>query len=72
VTPAPATPDPQRAIDRANADIRAYLRDRRGRALASPEERAEYHRLVDVYMAAVAERDGRLRVAEDEAESVAA
>jgi hypothetical protein len=69
VTPTPA-PDPQRAIDRANAAIRAYLRERRGRALASPEESAEYHRLVDVYMAAVAVRDERARAGE--AEPVAA
>jgi len=68
----PAAQDPQHAIDRANAAIRAYLRGLPGRMLATEEQRAEYHRLVDAYLAAVAERDGRAREAEEEPEPVAA
>ena len=70
MTPAPAAPDPQCAIDGANGAIRAYLRGLPGRSPVTVEQRAEYHRLVDVYMAAVAVRDERAR--EDEAEPVAA
>jgi hypothetical protein len=38
----------------------------------SPEELVEYERLRSIYLAAVAERDGRAREAEDEPEPVAA
>lgn len=71
MTPAPAVLDPQRAIEAANAAIRTYLRARHGRALAAGE-RAEYERLVDVYMAAVSARDEQTREAETEGEPVAA
>ncbi len=67
-----STQHPQRAVDRANAAIRAYLRGLPGRSPGTVEQRAEYHQLVDAYLAAVAVRDGRLREAEDEPEPVAA
>ena len=58
-SPRPA-PDAQRAIEHANAAIRAYMRSLPGRSLTTEEQRVEYHRLVDAYLAAVAERDGRV------------
>jgi hypothetical protein len=67
------TPDPQRAIERANARIRAYLRGIPGRSPATTEQRAEYHRLVDAYLTAVNQRDeARRREGEDDGEPVAA
>lgn len=72
VTPPRSTPDPQCAVERANARIRAYLRGLPGRSIATPDQRTEYHLLVDAYLAAVAVRDGRAREAEDEPEPVAA
>jgi ketosteroid isomerase-like protein len=73
VTPSRPAPDPQRAVDRANAAIRAYLRGLPGRSPVTVEQRAAYHQLVDAYLAAVAERDGaRRREAADEGEPVAA
>jgi hypothetical protein len=59
--PSRPTPDPQRAVDRANAAIRAYLRGLPGRSPATVEQRAKYHQLVDTYLAAVAVRDGAQR-----------
>lgn len=67
-----SAPDPQRAVDRANAAIRAYLRGLPGRSPATVEQRAEYHQLVDAHLAAAAARDGREREAEGEPEPVAA
>lgn len=67
------TPDPQRAVDRANAEIRAYLWGLPGRSPATVEQRAEYHQLVDAYLAAVAVRDGaRRRDVQDDGGPVAA
>ncbi len=70
--PSRPTPGPQRAVDRASAAIRAYLRDLPGRPSVTIEQRAEYHQLVDAYRKAVAVRDGRAREAEDGPEPVAA
>ncbi len=69
----PAAPDPQRAVERANAAIRAYLRGLPGRSPATAEQRGAYHQLVGAYLAAVAERDGaRRREAAEGGEPVAA
>lgn len=71
--PARSVPDPQRAVDRANAAIRAYLRGLPGRSPATVEQRAEYNQLVDAYLTAVAVRDGaRRRDVRDDGEPVAA
>ncbi len=43
--------------------VRAYVQGLPGRVLATDEQRAEYRRLVDAYLAAVALRDGRGREA---------
>lgn len=72
MTPGRPTPDPQRAVEHANARIRAYLRGLPGRSPATEAERAEYHQLVDAYVAAVRARDAGAREAEDEPEAVAA
>lgn len=53
-----ARADLQAAVDQANAAIRTYLRSLPGWRAGSAGERAEYHRLVDAYLAAVEARDG--------------
>ena len=73
VTPPRSTPDPQRAIERANAAIRAYLRGLPGYTPRNDEQRDELDKLRRVYLAAVAERDrARRREASDDGEPVAA
>lgn len=67
--PTSSHPDLQRAVDVANAAIRAYLRQVPGGRLSTAEQRAGYERLVAEYNAAV----GRLHGArEGEDESAAA
>ncbi len=71
--PARSAPDPQCAVDRANAAIRAYLRGLPERSPATAKQRAEYNQLVDAYLAAVAVRDGaRRRDVQDDGEPAAA
>ena len=64
----PPHPDLQRAVDVANAAIRAYLRGIPGGTLSTAEERAGYETLVAEYNAAVGRLHGA-REAEDEPEA---